>query len=82
MLYQTITGKTIEIPTALFITLTDDEFAREIEELVGYEFGNEINDVWHQSVLKGEKKESNPEDLDLTELDSFIKLDDLDITMD
>jgi len=52
MLYETPQGKTIDIPVSLFLSLTDDEFDHELEQLIAGDFGEDVMDIWKGSILK------------------------------
>ena len=92
MLYSLLSGRVVNIPVSLFLSLTDEEFEREYEELMCWGMGKEIGDPWEESVLNAptgkkekEDQEINPiEEIvpDLLDLSSIEKLNDLDLDQD
>ena len=63
MLYQLPTGRTVEIPLEMYLDMTDDQFDAEIQELVAFNYGEEHNDCFHDSILnKGENKKVSDSD--------------------
>lgn len=73
MLYQLPNGKTIEIPTELYLDMTDED----LEYFIATNFGDHIEDPWFGSVLSGSsprQKES-----DLTDITPQEKLTDPDV---
>lgn len=83
MLYNLPNGKTVEISLRQFLDLTDDQFDEEVRDLIAWNYGQDITDIFHQSVLK-EGTIQNEEDLeeeilpDLTQLDSIDTFNELD----
>jgi len=85
MLYQLSTGRVVDIPLTMYLSMSDEEFDLECQELRAYDYGSDY-DIWHHSVLKYKEKPIKEEDFqeeppipDLTELDSLDKLKDLDL---
>lgn len=69
MLFQLPDGGTIHIREEVFFTMSDDEF----ELMLMKRRGSEINDPFHNSVLKhGEEKEYDYESFDVTEEDDIL----------
>ena len=51
MMYQLPSGRVLDIPLSLYLSMEDEEFTRELEELTAYQFGQEINDPFQGSAL-------------------------------
>lgn len=94
MLISLLNGKVINVPASLYLELTDEEWAREYEELMAFNFGDDDSDIWRDSIIRenpGKKdkikkvdpdtvdSETEPEVLDLLDLDSMEKLLDMDL---
>jgi hypothetical protein len=74
MLYQLPNGKTIEIPTELYLDMTDED----LEYFIATNFGENIEDPWFGSVLSG----SSPKQADtndLTDIPAEEKLTDPEV---
>ena len=92
MLYSLLSGRVVNIPVSLFLSLSDEEFDMEYEELMCWGMGKEVGDVWEESVLyapTGKKEKEDPEIdpieeivPDLLDLSSIEKLNDLDLDPD
>ena len=81
MLFNLPNGKTINIPPAMILGLTDEEFDNEINDLMSKNLGFETNDCWEQSVLRdGEIKHKKIEEDTID--DSIIPLLDSDEFLD
>ena len=70
MQYSLPTGKVIDIPLNLFLDLTDDQFAEELQELVAHNYGSDINDPFSGSVLK--EGDMNAPELSDDDIDEII----------
>ncbi len=86
MLFSLLTGKVVDIPVSLYLSLSDEELQLELQELTAYDFGSDYG-VWDNSHLYDKKvdKVEDPEkevDVpDLLDLTSMEKLEDLDMTI-
>lgn len=78
-----LTGKTIEISSEMFFSFSDEEWQREMQDLVAFDLGNpEELDPFSDSVISHLKKTMPSEDIaDLKALDESTfedKLESLD----
>lgn len=81
MLYQLPNGKVIEISTEQYIEMSDEE----LEYLIAYNYGDNLEDPWFGSVLSKRDNSSPPDDspelpsdlIDIPETDklSFTDID-------
>ena len=89
MLYNLPNGKVIYLTLEEYLTISDEE----IQFLIAYEYGEDINDYRHGSILEilgKEKVYLNDEDLadsddtirDVDQISSFEKMEDEDIELD
>lgn len=75
MLYQLPNGKTIEIPTELYLDLTDED----LEYFIATNYGDHIEDPWFGSVLSGSAPKQQQESSDLTDISPEEKLTDPEV---
>lgn len=80
MLYQLPTGKVIEISTEQYLEMSDEE----LEYLIAYNYGDNLEDPWFGSVLNKRDTSSVPDDIidafpDLTDIPDTDKLSFTDI---
>lgn len=80
MLYQLPTGKVIEISTEQYLEMSDEE----LEYLIAYNYGDNLEDPWFGSVLNKKDNSSAVDDTidaspDLTDIPHTDKLTFTDI---
>lgn len=79
MLYQLPNGKVIELSTEQFLEMSDEE----LEYLIAYNYGDNLENPWFGSVLKG-KNQTLIDDIeddipDLTDIPDIDKISFTDI---
>lgn len=74
MLIQLLTGKTIDIPVKMFFELSDSDWERELEELVGWDFGDHINNAFYMSSIDNMSNEDKDSDIGY-----LLNIDELEI---
>lgn len=80
MLYQLPNGRVIELSTEQYFQMTDDE----LEYLIAYNFGDNVEDPWFGSVIHNSSRISKDEDppeiiTDLTDVSMEDKISYTDI---
>jgi hypothetical protein len=65
MIIQLLNGKVIEIPAQMYLSMSDEEYAREIEELMAFDYGEDVEDPFYSSSLKGDLTVDDEVDLDI-----------------
>lgn len=68
MLYQLPTGRTVELTVEQYLDMTDDD----LQYLIAYNYGDEVEDPWFGSVLT----ESSPAFYPLSDLPDLTQLSD------
>jgi hypothetical protein len=75
MIYQLPTGKAVEIPLDMYLDMTDEQFDAEIQELIAFNYGEEYENSFHDSVLiSGENKKVSENEL--ADFDDLFNEDD------
>lgn len=83
MVIQLPTGKVIEISVEQYLSMSDDTFLQEMEEVVAHNYGEAVEDPFFRSAITGTQSKKICEDEEhepsIDEISAIEKYEELDL---